>query len=432
MLGGKESASTILGLTKFLAEIGVTDIYLSLGLPLFVRYRTEVRPAHEAVAHYLEQARSPGSRINLPEGIEEVIAYLKENDVSFARDYIGYIARNMWLLYKVDPSFITPLFSYRAMDLGMTLEQGYRARIHAFFSQFPHEIPSNEAAVADFLAKTSMNEEAWYAFASYIRFVIRIIPPIPNSIGELGLHPALEEQFLSQKGLYLVTGPTSSGKSTTLAYLVRRASARLPWHIVTLEDPIEYLIPSGPMAGTRGIVHQREKGRDFRSFPEAMMQALRESPDAIVVGEIRDVDTLNWSIFLAEAGFTVLATYHTASFPDTVHRIVNSFPEEQQGMVRARLARVLRATVSQRLVRAASGMRLVYEYVPVNEAIASSIEKREYDSYSTPYPWEASINALVSQGEIGKEEAITLRAMVGAGKASDARPPLSQGRIFGP
>lgn len=401
----------ILNLTRFLAEIGVTDIYLSVGSPLSVRYRTEVKPVSRAIEEYL--ATNPedgGLPADVREGLRQLLPTLKTGGPLLAQAYINYIAKNLRELQKVDPSYILPLLRNRAMDIGMALDGGYRARVHAFFSLSRHEA---EAPLAEERG-VFLSDEEWFALVSQVRFVIRIIPPIPRRIEELGLHPAVESQFLSQKGLYLITGPTASGKSTTAAYLVSKAASQMPWHILSLEDPIEYLIPSGIALGQGALVHQRERGKDFFSFPQAMMQALRESPDLIFVGEIRDEETLNWAIFLAEAGFTVLTTYHTASFPETIYRIVSSFPEEQRSLVQGRLARVLRAVISQRLIRGRTGMRLIYEYVPVDGSLSKAIGDGNYRQYSTPYTWNRSIDALVEGGQITREEAITLRAMVGS------------------
>lgn len=409
----------ILNLTRFLAEIGVTDIYLSVGSPLAVRYRTEVKPVSRAIEEFLSGSQedvelSPEQR----ESLRRLLPTLKSEGPLLAQAYINYIAKNLRELQKVDPAYIAPLLRNRAMDIGMALDSGYRARVHAFFSLSRNEADQGGAGVEGVF----LTDEEWFALVAQVRFVIRIIPPIPKRIEELGLHPAIESQFLSQKGLYLITGPTASGKSTTAAYLVSKAASLMPWHILSLEDPIEYLIPSGIALGQGALVHQRERGKDFFTFPQAMMQALRESPDLIFVGEIRDEETLNWAIFLAEAGFTVLTTYHTSSFPETVYRIVSSFPEEQRSLVQGRLARVLRAVVSQRLIRGRTGMRLVYEYVPVDGALSQAIAEGNYRQYSTPHSWNRSIEALVEAGQISREEAITLRAMVGGGEAAPSRP----------
>lgn len=409
--GEKTNPMFILYLTKFLAEIGVTDIYLSVGAPLSVRYRTEVKPLAKALAEYLNGVGEKPLEPKRLEELREKLPFFESQGMVLAQDYVLYIMQQLWSIKEVDPLYIAPLFKGYAMDLGIALQDGYRARVHAFFSMSLHE---KEDLVRGPRSLEEITEDQWYALGSQLRFVIRVIPPLPNSIAELGLHPTLESQFLSQKGLYLITGPTASGKTTTLAYLTHKASTTMPWHIVTLEDPIEYYIPSYIATGSGSLVHQREKGKDFDTFPKGMAQALRESPDLIVIGEIRDEETLNWTIFLAEAGFTVLATYHSANFPETVYRIASSFPKEQEGLILGRLAQVLKAVVSQRLIKGKGGMRLIYEYVPVDEKLAKLIREGNYATYTTPYPWENSIDALLAASEIGKAEAISYRSAVGA------------------
>jgi Tfp pilus assembly pilus retraction ATPase PilT len=410
----------ILNITGLLAELGATDIYLSLGLPLMVRYRGEVR----AVGDVLGQALK-GNEEGLPEGLGIVAERVANAGEMLAYHYISYIAKNLWGFHKIDGTFLLPLFEKRAMDIGMSLHRGYRARIHAFFSQ---------AQLPEGFAPGALEEDKWYQVAASLRYVIRIIPPIPSSIEELGLTPALEQQFLNQRGLYLVVGPTASGKSTTVAYLAQSASYRKTWHIVTLEDPVEYLIVSGASVGGKGgIVHQRERGRDFNSFPEAMHQALRESPDLIVVGEIRDEETLNWTLFLAEAGFTILATYHTSSFVETIQRITASFPPEQRTLVAQRLASVLRAVVAQRLVKGKTGMRLVYEYVPVTGQVIPFIQNPGVGlppQQIAEFTWERSIEYWVAQGELGKEDAIRIKAEVQSPTTATERSSPST-RLFG-
>ncbi len=395
----------LLNLTGLLAELGVTDLYLSLGNPLMVRYKGEVKTATAV----LEEAKAGevdlGPLVERIRGAEQLLAYA----------YVSYIAKNLWSLQRVNPAYLAPLFQGRAMDIGMALNKGYRGRIHAFFAQVHLE--------ADFTLE-NLTEERWAQLASHLRYVIRIIPPLPPSIEELGLTPVVEQQFLNQRGLYLVVGPTASGKTTTASYLAQSASYTRPWHILTLEDPIEYVIQSGALLGRGGLVHQREKGRDFLTFPEGMRQALRESPDLILVGEIRDEETLNWTLFLAEAGFTVLATYHTSSFVETVQRIVGSFPPEQRSLAAKRLATVLRAVVAQRLVKGKTGMRLIYEYVPVGSTLALAIEEEKPLAVSTDYPWEKSIEYWVAQGEFTPEETVRIKALV------RAAPQPPGGRLF--
>lgn len=215
-----------------------------------------------------------------------------------------------------------------------------------------------------------------------IVYAVRLIPPPAHSIMELGIETAVQDRLRGARGLFLVTGPTGAGKSTTLAALLQYIADHQHVHIVTLEDPIEYVISPG-----KAVVHQRELHKDFSTFPEGLRSVLRESPDVVMVGEVRDLDTLRWTLSLAEAGFLVLASYHTRSPQETVERIVGSFPDHEQNQARMRLATTLVGVLSQILLPAtgpgvaqgqAARRRVVaYEYMIVNDAIRTMIREQK-------------------------------------------------------
>ncbi len=180
--------------------------------------------------------------------------------------------------------------------------------------------------------------------------VLRVIPFKIMSIKELALPVALEKISLEERGLILVTGTTGSGKSTTLAAMIDHINANETNHVITIEDPIEFLIRD-----KRSIVNQREVGVDTMSFGQAVKSALRQDPDVILVGEMRDMETIETAMLAAETGHLVMSTLHTLDAAETINRIISAFPPHQQKQVRIQLASVLRAVVSQRLVPKADG-----------------------------------------------------------------------------
>jgi twitching motility protein PilT len=175
--------------------------------------------------------------------------------------------------------------------------------------------------------------------------VFRVIPFTAASIADLGLPGALERIASEERGLVLVTGATGSGKTTTLASLVHHINATRSVHVVTIEDPIEYLHKDD-----RAIISQREMGVDTASFAHALRSALRQDPDVILVGEMRDFETIETALLAAETGHLVLSSLHTVDASETINRIISTFPPHQQQQVRLQLAAVLKAVISQRLI----------------------------------------------------------------------------------
>jgi twitching motility protein PilT len=183
-----------------------------------------------------------------------------------------------------------------------------------------------------------------------VGIVVRVIPDHTRNTTELGLPPVIERIADEQRGLILVTGTTGSGKSTTLAAMIDRINTTRSGHVVTIEDPIEFL-----HRDKKSFVTQREVDVDTRSFAEALRGALRQDPDVILVGEMRDHETIETALTAAETGHLVLSTLHTLDATETITRIVSSFPPHQQKSVRIQLAGILKAVISMRLVRAARG-----------------------------------------------------------------------------
>jgi twitching motility protein PilT len=185
---------------------------------------------------------------------------------------------------------------------------------------------------------------------SSVASALRLIPLKPFGLEELGLPAVLKDLALLSQGLILVTGPTGSGKSTTLAAMVDGINASRSANIVTIEDPIEYVFED-----KKSVVNQREVGRDTRSFSTALRSVLRQTPDVIMIGEMRDAETMSVAMLAAEMGHLVLSTLHTNSAGATIDRIVNSFPPHEKPTVRSQLANSLVGVISQRLIRKVDG-----------------------------------------------------------------------------
>jgi twitching motility protein PilT len=247
-----------------------------------------------------------------------------------------------------------------------------------------------------------------------VSLVLRVIPDQTQNIGGLGLPPVVERICEERRGLILVTGATGSGKSTTLAAMIDRINATRSGHIVTIEDPIEFL-----HRDKKAFVTQREVEVDTRSFAEALRGALRQDPDVILVGEMRDLETIETALTAAETGHLVLSTLHTLDATETITRIVSSFPSHQQKSVRIQLAGIVKAVISMRLVRAARGSGrvpavevlvstgLIRDYIIneektylIREAIANGASQYGMQTF------DQSLFALLQSGRITLEEAI--------------------------
>ncbi len=197
---------------------------------------------------------------------------------------------------------------------------------------------------------------------------LRLIPNSIQSISELGMPKVVETFSNFPRGLVLVTGPTGSGKSTTLAALVDKINEEKAQHIITIEDPIEFTHKS-----KRSVVVQREVHYDTYSFNAALRSALREDPDVVLIGEMRDLETISAAITIAETGHLVFATLHTNSASQSIDRMVNVFPPHQQPQIRMQLASIIQAICSQRLVPSIGGGRLAAAEILVANAAVRNI-----------------------------------------------------------
>ena len=201
--------------------------------------------------------------------------------------------------------------------------------------------------------------------------VMRLIPTTIKSVSDLGLPPNVVDIANSPRGLVLVTGPTGSGKSTTLAAMLDHINVNKKMHIMTIEDPIEFMHEH-----KNSIVNQREVGADTLDFQSALRAVLRQAPDVILVGEMRDYETIKAAVTAAETGHLVMGTLHTNSAPESIDRIVDVFPEEQQEQIRVQLANNLVAVMTQQLLPRMDGGRiLAYELLVANAAVRALIRE---------------------------------------------------------
>lgn len=203
--------------------------------------------------------------------------------------------------------------------------------------------------------------------------VFRIIPDRIKTVDELGLPMIVKEFTKFSNGLVLVTGPTGSGKSTTIASLLNLINLTQPKHIITLEDPIEYLFPKGV-----GLVDQREFGIDFHSWQKALRSILRQDPDIVLIGEMRDLETVEAALQIAETGHLVFATLHTNGAAATIDRLIDIFPSTKQDQIKVQFASVIRAIVSQKLVKTLdSRRRIASEVLIANPAVKNAIRENK-------------------------------------------------------
>jgi len=242
--------------------------------------------------------------------------------------------------------------------------------------------------------------------------VIRAIPFKIPTVEQLKL-PRICQTFPAKpKGLVLVTGPTGSGKSTTLAAIVDRINSERPVHIITIEDPVEYV-----HTHKQAIVNQREVGADTKSFATALKYVLRQDPDVIMVGEMRDLETIQAALTAAETGHLVFATLHTNSATESVNRIIDVFPPHQQGQVRAQLSMTLEAVVTQKLLprKAGGGVVLAAEVMTCTPAIRALIrENKVHEMYgvlqvSQKYGMltlNMSLHELATTNQVSQERAL--------------------------
>ena len=240
------------------------------------------------------------------------------------------------------PAMHLPRFeSQGSCDFAISFRQGVRLRVNAYRGQ------------------------------SGFGMVLRLLPSKMFTLEQLRLPPAIKDMLRRSRGLILVTGPTGSGKSTTLASMINWINENEQGHIITIEDPIEYAHPH-----KNCLVTQREVGTDLSSFAEGLRSALRQDPDVILIGELRDLETIEAAITAAETGHLVLGTLHTSGAARTIDRIVDAFPDQSRSLIRDQLSTSLTAVISQSLLPTTDGKRVAaYEIMMCNDAVAAKIRE---------------------------------------------------------
>ncbi|MCD7101599.1 type IV pilus twitching motility protein PilT [Pseudoclavibacter sp. 13-3] len=282
------------------------------------------------------------------------------------------------------------------LDLSIDMSDDYRFRVNLYFDR--------HGAAAAF----------------------RLIPNEIRTLSQLGMPDSVERLAQLQRGLVLVTGPTGSGKSTTLAALLDRVNRTRRCHILTVEDPIEFVHHD-----IESVVNQREVGRDTRSFSQALRRALRQDPDVILVGELRDHETIQVALTAAETGHLVLSTLHTQDSVQTVDRIIDVFASDQQAQIRTQLAGTLKAVVSQTLMRRVGGGRVAASEILIETPAISNMirEGKTHMLYSAVQAGreqgmrtlDQHLAQLVGRGEVQRDDALSLSRDPAAFKALENR-----------
>ncbi len=301
--------------------------------------------------------------------------------VSLSKEMITY-DEGLTLAKELLRSRFPELVEKKSIDFTFKLNDDYRFRVNLFFQ------------------------------VDGVSAVFRTIPTSLPSIDSLKLPPVVHNFCNVQRGLILVTGPTGSGKTTTLASIINEINQKYPKHIITIEDPVEFVYKD-----MKSIINQRAIGQDAISFADSLRAALREDPDVILVGEMRDLETIETAMHAAETGHLVLSTLHTVDAKETIGRIIGMFPGSEQNRIKMSLSSVLQGIISQRLVKTVDGKRAAaVEIMVKNSRIEHLIHegrdkeitdaiKEGKDVYKSQ-TFDQALLDLYAQGRITREEAL--------------------------
>ncbi|MCK5460462.1 PilT/PilU family type 4a pilus ATPase [Candidatus Gracilibacteria bacterium] len=333
--------------------------------------------------------------------LEKILIYAIEKEASDI-----HISSNLPVFFRING---------KMLPFGENLLAGYIYNLSLKILTQKQQSELDENRNIDFVytskTKNRFRGNAYYTREGLCISLRMILENIPR-FETLGLPKIVLERVMRRnQGLILVVGPTGQGKSTTLASLLRHRSEYFSEHIITLEDPIEFIIKS-----QKSVVHQRNRGRDVKSFNLGLKSALREDPDVLMVGEMRDLETISLALTAAETGHLVFSTLHTKNAPETIDRIIDVFPSDQQSQIRTQLASTLEMVISQRLLPTLNGKRiLAYEILVSNYAIKNHIRQgsthqisnaMQTDNTGRMVLFDQCLASLVLKGEISLKTAL--------------------------
>jgi len=359
-------------------------------------------PKKENLAQPLDTDEAPSTPKESTQKIDELLRYAIQQNASDLHITAGYppIVRIDGELREVSDSIITP---EEAEELILPILSDEKKEL----LEVNKEIDLAYFHDGEFPGRFRINV---YHTMKNVAAAFRLIPTKIRTIDELKLPPIYHQFSQLKQGFILVTGPTGHGKSTTLAAIIEEINTTRFTHVVTIEDPIEYVFD-----GKKSLIDQREMNEDTHSWPIALRSALRQDPDVILVGEMRDYETIAAAITLAETGHLVFATLHTNNAAQTVDRIIDVFPENQQPQIRLQLSNILEAIVAQRLIPLdKGGRRAVTEIMIANPAVRNLIREAKTHQIDNVIrtssdigmvPLEKSLVALVREGVISVQRA---------------------------
>ncbi len=335
--------------------------------------------------------------------LKKYLSYVVQNNGSDLHMSVGSypIIRVDGLLYRLDKEQIITKSGMEALSENI-LNDGQLKKLHTQFNvDFSVEIESEDRFRANmFYQKSNLS------------LALRFIPKKIKTLKELSIPECVYDFVKKSQGLLLVTGPTGHGKTTTLASLIEHINHNKQQHIITIEDPIEYLHKSD-----RCLIEQREVYRDAKSFQSALRACFREDVDVVLVGEMRDLDTISTAITAAETGHLILGTLHTNDSVQTVDRIIDVFPAYQQNQIRFQLANVLLGVASQRLLKQIGGGRIpAVEILIKNNAVENLIRQNQTHQIGV------TIETSLEQGMVGINRSLAVLVKEGKVALEEAEP----------